>query len=266
MHARKTRTAHALAWTALPLLALCALPRPAAALPVGLELELGTGIPLGSFPDGVPVSVDDPAGEIFAKLPNSAYNMLLDANPTAGFSSGLSLLLGHWYFRAALSVNTYRDVSVSRYAFRRINGQDLAPALQNIYVGKVDQEMSIDRTATFVISRFGVGRRWYLLFETPVRPYIMMGLGGVVASIEDGVRGGMTFHGGLGADVHLHERFDLGLKLVYEWMGMFLPDNFQATSAATAIGAAASSENSVLEAFIESLHTLQLGVTATYRF
>lgn len=241
-------------------------PRPAAALPVGLELEVGTGVPLGSFPDGVPVSVDDAAGQLFAKIPQSSYNILLDARPRAGFSTALALLLGNWYLRAAVSINTYSSVTMSRYAFRRIGGQEIPEAAQNIYVGKIDQELELPTSTTFVTARFGFGRRWYLLFDTPVRPYLLMGIGGVVASLEDGTRGGLTFHGGIGADIHIHQRLDLGLKTVYEWTGLFLPENFQATSAAAAIGAAATSENTVLEAFIESFHSLQIGVTATYRF
>jgi hypothetical protein len=251
---------------ALALLTMLAIPRAAAALPVGLELEIGTGVPFGSFPDGVPVSVDDAAGQLFAKIPQSAYNILLDAKPRAGFSTALALLLGNWYLRAAVSINTYSKVAISRYAFRRIGGQEVPEEVQNIYVGKVDQEVELPESTTFVTARFGFGRRWYLLFDKPVRPYLLLGIGGVVASLEDGTRGGLSFHGGGGADVHIHQRLDLGLKVVYEWTGLFLPENFQATSAATAIGTAATSENTVLEAFVESLHTIQIGVTATYRF
>ncbi len=251
----------------LLLLALTtALPRTALALPVGLELELGTGIPLAGFPRGVPVSVDDPDGKLFARIPNSAYNLLLDAKPVAGFSGGFSLLLGSWYLRAAVSFNTYSTVAVDRYAFRRLGGQDLSPAVQNVYAGKVSQEIDLDSSTTFVTARFGFGRRWYLLFDAPVRPYILLGMGGVVNSLEGNLQGGLTFHGGLGADVHLHQHFDLGLKTVYEWVGVFISENFQATSAATAVGRAATSENTVLSAFIQSLHTLQIAVTATYRF
>ncbi len=250
----------------LALLTLLGAPRPAAAIPVGLELEVGTGIPFGAFPDGVPVSVDDAAGQLFAKIPQSSYNILLDAKPRAGFSTALALLLGNWYLRAAVSINTYSTVSMTRYAFRRIGGQEVPAAVQNIYVGKIDQELELPTSTTFVTARFGFGRRWYLLFDTPVRPYLLLGVGGVVASLEDGARGGLSVHGGIGADIHIHQRLDLGLKVVYEWTGLFLPENFQATSAAAAVGAAATSENTVLEAFIESLHTIQLGVTATYRF
>jgi len=250
----------------LALLVVTALCLPAAALPVGLELEVGTGIPLGAFPGGVPVSVDDPQGTLYARIPDSAYNVLLDAKPVAGFSGALAVLLGNWYLRAAVSVNSYSSVSISRYAFRRIAGQDLSKEVQNIYVGKVDQELDLGKTTTFVTTRFGFGRRWYLLFESPVRPYFLFGLGGVVSALEDNIQGGITFHGGIGADVHIHQHLDLGLKVVYEWVGVFLPENFQASSAATALSTAATSENSVLEAFIESLHTIQIGVTATYRF
>ena len=53
---------------------------------------------------------------------------------------------------------------------------------------------------------------------------------------------------------------------MYEWTGVFLQENFQASSAATAIGTRATAETTVLSAFIESFHTVQIGVTTTYRF
>jgi hypothetical protein len=258
-------TRHAIIIIVLALTTLVA-PRRAAALPVGLELELGTGIPFGAFPSSVPVSVDDAKGELFAKVPDSRYNVLLDARPTAGFSTALSLLLGTWYLRAAVTMLSYSSVTASRYAYRRLGGVDLPAAVHNIYVGKLDQEIELKESSSIVAARFGFGKRWYLLFEKKVRPFFLMGVGGVLCVLEGDARGGLTFHGGAGADLHLHQHFDLGLKIVYEWTGVFLPENFQASSAATAIGARASSENSVLSAFIESLHTIQIGVNAIYRF
>ncbi|MCA9666819.1 MAG: hypothetical protein KC503_14565 [Myxococcales bacterium] len=241
-------------------------PRPAHPLEVGLEIELGTSVPVGPFPDGVPVSVTDTAGTLFAGVPNSAYNVLLDAQPVAGFSGGLSLLLGNWYLRVAVAVNTYSSWKATRYAFTNINGTPVQEGFQNIYVGEAGNEYSLDKSATIVSTRFCVGYRWYLLPEGLIRPYIPMGLGMVVSALEGSVNYGLTFHAGVGFDVHLHERVDIGFKAQYEWMGVILPKQFQAGSAADKISAAATSETSVLEAFLESLHTFQFAVTTTFRF
>jgi hypothetical protein len=250
---------------ALVLSLLCAAPRPAAALEMGLELEIGTSIPLASFPDGVPVAIDDTSGA-FLGTPNSAYNLLLDGTTSAGFSTALSLLLGNWYIRAAFSYNVVTSAKFTHFAVRRFAGQDLPENLHNIYVGTLDREAELPETSSVLTARLGFGRRWYLLGEGLFRPYLMMGLGALLAVVEGVVDPGMTFHVGLGTDIYLGLGFDLGVKVYYEWMGVILPDNFQASSAGNAVSTTATAETSVFEAFLESMHTLQLTVSATYRF
>ncbi len=244
---------------------LCAAPRPAAALEMGLELEIGTSIPLASFPDGVPVAIDDTSGA-FLGTPNSAYNLLLDGRTSVGFSTALSLLLGNWYLRAAFSYNVITSATYTHFAVRRFAGQDLPKELHNLYVGVLDREAELTETSAVLTTRLGFGRRWYLLGEGRFRPYIMMGLGALLAVVEGEVDPGMTFHLGLGTDIYLGLGFDLGVKAYYEWMGVVLPDNFQASSAGSAVSTTATAETSVFEAFLESLHTLQITVNATYRF
>lgn len=246
--------------------ALLLAPHPAHALEMALELELGTSLPLGSFPDGVPVPLDDPGGQALLGVPNSAYNLLLDGKVNAGFSTAVSLLMGNWYIRGAFSLNTISSVKFTHYAVRRLNGVDLPSSLHNVYVGTLDREADLDESFSVLNIRLGFGRRWYLLGEGLLRPYLMMGLGGLVAIIDGEANGGMTFHAGAGVDIYLGLGFDLGIKAYYEWMGVLLPDNFQAKAAAGAASSAATAETSVLEAFLESMHTLQITATATYRF
>lgn len=250
----------------LLLLSLIAAPRDAAALEVGLEIETGTGITLGPFPDGVPISIDDPAGALFAGIPDSAYNVLVDMQPSVGFSGGMTLLLGHWYIRAALTWAQFSSVTLTRYAFRRVGGQEVPEELHNVYVGELDQEDDVKESIDLLTTRLGFGHRWYFVGEGPIRPYLPMGLGAMVALIDGEAQWGMTFHLGLGVDIHINERFDLGVRAQYEWMGVFLPDNFQASTAGSSITSLATSGNSALEALMESWHTLQLTATATYRF
>ena len=239
-------------------------PREAQALEMGLELEIGMSIPLGSFPDGVPVAIDDASGS-FLGTPNSAYNVLLDGKTSTGFSTALSLLLGNWHLRAAFSYNVVTSAKFTHYAVRRFNGVDMPSELHNIYVGTMDREQELFESNVLTM-RFGFGRRWYLLGEGLFRPYLMMGVGALLAIVEGEPDPGMTFHVGGGTDIYLGLGFDLGIKVYYEWMGIVLPDNFQASSASSAVGAAATAETSVFEAFLESLHTLQITATATYRF
>lgn len=247
---------------------LCA-PRPARALEMALELEVGTSLPLGSFPDGVPVALDDPSGQspLGLGIADSAYNLLLDGKVRAGFSTAVSLLMGNWYIRGAFSFNTIGTFKATHYAVRRLGGQDMPSALHNVYLPlPSEQEVTLEQSMPVYNIRLGFGRRWYLLGEGLLRPYLMMGLGGLIAIIDGEANGGMTFHAGGGVDIYLGLGFDLGVKAYYEWMGVILPSNFQASSAASAIGSTTSSETSVFEAFLESMHTLQITATATYRF
>jgi hypothetical protein len=249
------------------LLASLAAPKPAHALEVGLQLTLGVGVPIGTFPDGMPVTVDDPTGQFGYGIPNSAYNVLLDASPSAGFSGELALLLGHWYFRAAVSIHSYDTVTAKRFAATRLAGQEISPKeLQNIYLGELDAEVKLTENQTIINTRFGVGYRWYLAGEGLLRPFLPMGLGMSLAIIESEPQYGINFHVGAGVDINVALHIDITVTVLYEWNGIFLPDNFQATSAGSAIAAAATSETSVLEAFMESMHTMQFNVGATYRF
>lgn len=246
--------------------ALLCLSTPAFALEVGIELETGTGITIGPFPDGVPISIDDPSGQLFTKIPDSAYNVLVDMQPAVGFSGGLTLLLGHWYIRAALTYAQFSSVTLTRYSLRRVGGQEVPEELHNVYIGQLDQEDEIDESLGLLTTRLGFGHRWYFIGEGPIRPYLPMGLGAMLALIDGEAQWGMTFHIGLGVDFFVSDHIDLGVRAQYEWMGVFLPDNFQASSAGSSISSVVTSGNSALEALMESMHTLQLTATVTYRF
>ncbi|MCC6750336.1 MAG: hypothetical protein IT371_21910 [Deltaproteobacteria bacterium] len=246
---------------------LLATPGRASAVDVGLELTPGAGIPLGNFPYGVPLGYDDAPGEAFLKVPDSSYNILLNLKPTVSFNLGLTLMINNFTLRSAIAVQKWSSASSTRFSVTKVAGQKTPELVQNLYVGTWDTgaiDISSD-SPTFITTRFALGYRWYLL-DTRLRPYVPVGFGMAMLIMEGEANFGLNFYTGAGLEFRVTKHLDLGVAALYEWVGIFLPENFQASAAQGSIAKAASSGNSVFEAFIQSSHTLQLALTSTYRF
>jgi hypothetical protein len=251
-------------------LALVLASRPASAVEIGIELEPGLGITAGSFPSGVPYTYDDADGSVTG-YPSSTVNLLLDLKPTVAFSFAASLLINNFTIRTAVSVQKFSSVRLADLAIARLNGQDLPDPLPNIYLknllGFKGGEADITDSETMVLARVTLGYRFYLL-EGRFRPYVPLGFGMAIVHIGGG---GGTYYGpaahlGFAAEYRLGERIDLGLAAQYEWMGFVLPENFQPSAAKGALAASVSSGRSAFSAFLKSAHTVQIGVTTTFRF
>jgi len=252
------------------LLALAVLDaHPAGAVEIALEVQLGVGFPLLPFPSGVPLPYADPSGAIVGQ-PSSSVNLLLDLQPEPGFSCAASLLLNQFTLRTAFSVHTLARPLVTDLAVSRYSGMPLPQPLPNVYLKRLlgldlsSLSFDLPRYSPLFVLRFTLGYRFYLL-ERRLRPYVPLGIGPAVTFFEGQTLPGLDLHLGLGCEYRVTDSVDVGLALQYEWTGVFLPDTFQAQTSDTLTGAV-SAGDSVLGAFLKSLHTLQLGVTSTWRF
>ncbi|MFH1132408.1 MAG: hypothetical protein V1754_13815 [Pseudomonadota bacterium] len=252
----------------LAVVAALFLVTPASALEVALEIQPGIGIPLSAFPDGIPVTLEDPEGKYLFEQPNSVYNVLVDLRTNPGFNFGMTLLLNNFSLRAAFAYHEVSSLRLTGIALVRIGGQDLPDIVHNIYppiFDFPDKYEDMDSTS-LVFTRIALGYRWYLA-DYWVRPYIPMDLGAAMIVVGgDDAYFGLCFRIGLGLEFRVTEFMDIGFSTTYEWMGFALPENFTADAVPAQLATSVSSGNSIMEAFLESLHSLQIGATATFRF
>ncbi len=247
---------------------LCATAPPAHAVDVGLELRAGASVPLGAFPDGQPATVSDKAGSSILQQPDSIYNVMFDFGAAAGFNVATTLLLDGFTISAALSVHKWSTIRATRFAVVQLNGRRLPKILHTLYRGEFvgGNEVDVsDRSPTFIVPRLSFGYRWYFT-ETRLRPYIPVAIGATAVIARGEANFGLTFLTGAGLEYRLLRGLDVGVALNYEWMGFFITENFAARDAAESATSQASAGESATEAFLESMHTLQVGATATYRF
>jgi hypothetical protein len=248
---------------------------------VALELEVGSVLPLASFPDGLADTLADPQGQYFFKKPQSIYNVLLDIRPSPGFDVALTLLLNNFTIHASLAYHPQATMRISNFAIAQLEGQRLPPLAQKVYlknllernkVGAPSYEQSIfDKTYRFtdpprwLFSRLNVGYRWYLL-DYRLRPYVPLGIGIGLFNENKNTHWGFSFLMGLGGEYRMSDKLDVGMRLQYEWLGFILTQNFKTQVAWESMVASASAGKGALNAFLESFHSLQLGLTTTYHF
>ncbi len=260
---------------ALLCLVLLAGPRPAAAVEFGLELVPSLSLPLGPFPDGVPLTTEGDPGYV--------YNLLLDMNASPGPSFALSMWLDNFTLRLAFTYHQLTSFKVTDLALVTVDGTAMPEVMQNIYLRRLagldsDPEMRKffstswdveDVTIAVYLNRVTLGYRWYML-DSWIRPYVPLGFGAtfllISADGETEAYYGMAFHTGVGLEISLSRTTSVGAVVQYEWMGLMLKENFQPDAAQAALTTTASTSKSAMEAFLESMHTLQIGVSTNFRF
>lgn len=250
------------------LLALLVTAPPAEAAEFAVELSAGVGIPIASFPSFVPYAMDDPQGELF-DVPNSAYNLLVEQKATPGFTGAVTLMLDNYSLRLAMSFHQWSEVRVLNYALLRIEGEDVADELHNVFLGNLlgdstrDAAFDIPERPGFLMLRAALGYRWYLS-EGWLRPYIPFGAGPAFFLSEGSVYGGIDLHTGLGVELDISPHWAVGLSLQYEYMGVFLPNDFQAHGLQGVWIATTTANRSVLDGFVQNFNVMQLALTFLY--
>lgn len=242
---------------------------PARASDFAIELETGLGIPTGSFPSFVPYGVDDSSGELMG-TPNSAYNLLLDQTPTVGFTGALTVLFRGFSLRTAVSLHRWSKAQIQDYAFVRYDGVDIPKELHSIYLRRLlgdrgpTEKLDVPDSPVFTFLRWTLGYRFYLL-DTIVRPFVPVGVGPGIYLAEGNAYPAISVHMGLGGEYSINDNWHIGLRVLYEYMGAFLPNDFQAGGLTKLWTGTTTANRSVWDGVISDMHTVQLTFSVLFR-
>jgi hypothetical protein len=244
--------------------------REARAYEFAIEIEPGVGIPLAPFPTNVPTYYEETV-DVGGMPTLIGANYLVDLHTGVGFNGAISAMLNDFTLRVAVGVHKFPSITVTNIALVKVGDQQLPDIMQNVYLkdllGLSDLPQSADLTEspTLTMVRVTLGYRWYLT-ETRLRPYIPAGIGLAIANLAGETFFGMAVHMGVGLEYRVAPFLDVGIAAQYEWMGVTVPESFSAAGAKSGAITQISSGSSVVDAFLKSLHSLQLGATFTFRF
>lgn len=262
----------------LRVLGLCIL----AAAPTGalakvdyrLEVALGAVVPGGAVFHGVVGEYDfnqrTPAED-------TRGNVLYDYHFNPGFTAALSLLVNDFELRYQFATLGWSQLEPTHVSFERYRGTAVvypgelpARAIFLPYQKLPTPSLVVDspNSPAFRLHSLTLGWRFNLV-RGPYQPYIPVAIG--LAIGEGGGLGqtllGSSFQLGFGYEFHLNDRISLGFEVRYNWMllqnpssGSLLGDN------TTLEGALLTTNASVAQGFVQSVHLVLLQFTTRFHF
>lgn len=260
-----------------------ALPAPARAVEVSLQLSPGVAFPIGSFIDDFPLPIDDvtpflrafgfpvvwaPDDPNYQATPGAVR---LDAESDPGFAIGVGLLLDNWEIRYDVQIHSWGKMTVSGYNFRLGAPVEF---LDNVFFDVespqapiVFQDAGDDlELAPLIVHRISGGYRFYVLDYWAIKPYIPVALGFVVmhGNDFDTILGG-SIELGLGLEYQLDEHWGLSVSWRYIASIMQNPAIKVSGIEGQAIQAGTGGQG-LFETAVEIFQAITLGANATYRF